>query len=83
MKIWQKSDIVFEKYVVIVQKVKVYISWFLVLLEVYRKDIERIQALLYPDPRRGWKTEKYKINIHKNTANNSKYNMFNHTQSLQ
>jgi len=33
MKIWQKSDIVFEKYVVIVQKVKVYISWFLVLLE--------------------------------------------------
>jgi hypothetical protein len=53
MKIWQKSDIVFEKYVVIVQKVKVYISWFLVLLEVYRKDVERIQALLYPDPRRG------------------------------
>jgi hypothetical protein len=52
-------------------------------LEVYRKDVERIQALLYPDPRRGWKTEKYKINIHKNTANNSKYNMFNHTQSLQ
>ena len=53
MKIWQKYDIVFEKYVVIVQKVKVYISWFLVLLEVYRKDVELIQALLYPDPRRG------------------------------